>query len=318
MSLLAAASAAIEFIGLIMITTQTTPMRALLPQVPLTAATQSIPHHVALIAFPARAIDSGNWPHTALGISKDYEKILLNRERVVFDTLTEQNLPTASSLTAAAPLALPKLSGASSADLRAEFKPPFQGAQGVIELPFGALSACQGLANRIDGLLTLNTNGKLKIRTVDGTKYIVLNTQNLGDDKILVANVPNPYENAGNVTGPLVNHWQVYYAMTTMTTGGVEPRRPADAEVRGTCFEPPMTVGEPKGGNGARNQRVQSTALMPREVARVGAPPSSSAPATQKPARQATTTVGVMTHQAAREPVSDYVNTAECGSTQWP
>jgi len=304
MPLLTLTQVAIEFVGLVMVTTQSQPVRALIPRVPMAQVQTDdhTEHHSALIAFPKAAVLYCNWAgRKPLGASSNsttaYDQIDLNGDKVVFDTLgTPDGVPSPTTI------ALPRLQNPTSTDLTTPFKPPsFSGAAGVIEIPKGTLLACQGKNDRIDALLKLNTAGTIVIRTLDGTKQVILDATKFGDDRIYVANVPDNYANTGGLAAPITDHWHVYYMMTTNPNGSV---RPIASPPGLACVEPLLTQG---GGSNNRDPRMERVRAVPQAFV---------IPQQKTPVRVTSSTQTARIGTAPQ--VDPYVITAECGSTQWP
>jgi len=300
-------SVLIEFVGLVMLTTQTTPVQALLPRVPMSQRIQAdvkakllvakkeipnVPNHVAIIAFPTDAYDeqaSQDWTPTTLGKARNYSKVVLDGEHLVFETPLAKN-PTPVDREK---FAIPRLKDASELTEYFQASLNYVGAAGVVDIPSGVLTQCNGIGTRIDALLTLAAKDTVIIHTLDYKKKLVLKAAKLNEDRrIYVANVPADYANTPTVTGQTLNqfdhddHWHVFYWMTTNPNGTTPPYGPkADCD----CDRPIMTPPPHDSKVGTSNARMATISQQP-------SPPRS----------------------AQRQTVINGITTAECGSTQWP
>jgi len=317
----ALAQVAIEFIGLVMITTKSHPVQALIPKVPVTSTVQSqtptstpIQHHRALLAVPKAAYikEQSSWPDEHnLGVSGDYQEFELKDERLVIDGIVKSAIIVDQ-------LGLPQLTHPDGADLTTDFKPPFTGAEAVVDMPYGSLTACSARTNtinRIDALLNVDPNGTVVvIRSMNSTtRKIAVDPRRLLLP-IYIANVPDSYATTGNTVGQTGPHWMVYYQMIQNPTETAEPKTFTQVRMS-PCPFPPLMM--PPGGGGSHQHATQTSSMMmmPQAVQRVGTTAPTSARQPIAPAKP--TTAPAPPSSQAITPNPD-ITTAECGSTQWP
>jgi len=317
----ALAQVAIEFIGLVMITTKSHPVQALIPKVPVTSTVQSqtltstpIQHHRALLAVPKAAYikEQSSWPDEHnLGVSGDYQEFELKDERLIIDT------GIATSPITVGELGLPQLTHADGADLTTDFKPPFRGAEAVVDMPYGSLTACSAQTtsiNRIDGLLKVDSNGRdpVVIRSTNSTTHKIAVDPRRLSLPILIANVPDRYATTGNTIGQTGPHWMVYYQMIQNPTQTAEPTTTAQML---PCPVPPPLLIIPGGDGHQHATQTSSMMMMPQAVQRAGTTAPTAARRPIAPAKR--TTAPAPPSSQAITPNPD-ITTAECGSTQWP
>jgi hypothetical protein len=181
--------------------------------------------HMAFIAFPTGSVLAQvGWTPAPLpelnpeGLSY----IPLLNDHIRFDTSPGLNQAVTPTVKQNIPLPSVQRS-CSSTKLRPEFQAPnYSGAAGVIDIAEGALNGCVAevkdpagvvkAVNRFDMELTLNNQGAVVIRTIDGSKMLVL----AGGAKIYVANVPVSWPaTLMDIAGAnSVPHFQRYYEMT--------------------------------------------------------------------------------------------------------
>lgn len=314
--LAAAATATIQFVGIIMMVrdsaTNPTNIHAVMPRLPFSAIVQTttsrtppapnIERHIAFIAFREDAVVWDDWGRTKLtGKNAGYSRIDLNGEQVVFETPGTGNRFSTTAMT------LPRLALSNgSQTLKPDFDGSYAGAAGVIYIPQGKLSSCHAvvdgvLETRVDTQLALTTQHYIVIRTVNGSKMLVLDATKFADNTstlppIYVANVPPQY--AETYIAPMTGdaHWRAYYWMTTQPTG----REPLLTNAQSNSVPPcvsnwrPMTssgglTGIHVASNGSMQQMVGSLGPLAPNLGPVGDP----------------------------NPIVS-VNTAECSNTQWP
>jgi hypothetical protein len=231
-----------------------------------------------MIVFPTSIIDNdAQWKAgpipNAIASLNEYSQVTLSGDHVTF---------LADGINA--PAALPgnmahfsctAVTGTPDAALAAPYQWPYTGAQAVVDVPKGTLSACYPGAiapGRVDTQLTLNTTGRV---TIVAMKEGVARTLILKADpaaRIYVINVPARWA-AGNraAAAPgVVGHFVAYYMMVGRNKNSpcsgapkvaVTRKNPAPGSCGGAAFLPP--------GGGTGNSR-NTTALM--LVAGAGSP----------------------------------------------
>jgi hypothetical protein len=281
MSTLAVAAATVQFIGIILMSRENGGVHAIIPPVPPPSAVvtsgsgaRSVPidieKHTAFIAFPTTAVIFNGWgsPLSTFTASTNmaFSYVELHGEEIVFDTLSRKN-----SVVTGQNLDLPKMSfpTPTPAPLRPEYRAPYKGAVGVVDLPQGDLHACKASLmkgpsiTRTDTQLKLQTNGVIVIRTVNGSKAIVL----WANEQTYVANVPMVWATTlQHDNHHAFGHWKAYYLMTMRPDINIAPAEPTwtTPQCTGAAFIPPSPGGGTTDPVGVGNSNtVQLVALMP-------------------------------------------------------
>ncbi|HEX6100109.1 MAG TPA: hypothetical protein VF432_27600 [Thermoanaerobaculia bacterium] len=182
-----------------------------------------VEEHVAVLLYRGEDLLSrtGNWKTSSRPLKNKWQYVVLDGEHVQFLTNGQNAAPVVPGDLPRAidPKSRCLLAAAKPVGFRGEFQgPAYKGAVGVVDIPFGRLSACnakaQNQSDRVDTTLILNTEGVLVItakKTTEPTaKTLVLD----GDAVVYVANVPPHYLFTG-IAQPATGdpHWEAYKTM---------------------------------------------------------------------------------------------------------
>lgn len=304
--LAAAAKATIQFIGIIVMSHQGPTLQAIIPKIPppQTSAAVGIEPHTAFIAFPKSAVLYNGWGTAPTDLTNGYAYLLLDHDEIIFDTLGVKNEPIFTSKNKRLPVPTLTFSGTQPVSWNQPYQMPSNaGTAAVVDIPEGALGPCHAKVTNIDGVLTrtdtkveLNTNGVIGIRTVDGSKVLML----VANDHIYINNVPMNWALTHGIDPHFpLHHWQMYYLMTTQPNGTKAPQDPP-GRIPDCAESPSLPPPRPGGGRTSTTLSQLRMSAMPMASAAT-IPPSDSSNSSNS---DSGLIVGV--------------NTAECSNTQWP
>jgi hypothetical protein len=289
-----AAQATIEFIGIILFTTQvgkgpatsrpvtgsaTAPAAgvvAIMPPMP-----GGVEPHVAVMAFPSEALVGNvvNWPLTTLA-SQDLSYVrFAPGDQISFETnVTNNSVPGAPTHLRHLKPDWETANHQSGYDLDAGYKPPYASAVAVIRLTEGTVDGCKSKAHpgRMDTVATFQSGSVLTVRNADGSKHFQLRVS--GYDVFVIAHVPETYIQTGVASG---NHFMAYCRMAN---------------------------------------RPLETCPVPNPVEAVDCPVITNMPILQPTTDQLTSgdMHGMTMSQATSSGVTGFAGSADCSNTQWP
>ncbi|HEV7240102.1 MAG TPA: hypothetical protein VGQ36_12755 [Thermoanaerobaculia bacterium] len=216
-------TAIIQFIGIVLFSAQIPNdpgIHAIVPRIAhshhpnttVVSFVEGVEDHKAVILYRAedRLTGSPLWKPKKL---RNWEYVELNGERVQFIT-------DGGNDASAVPILLPR-TGAGSCDvyqvkpaLRPQFQFPYRGAAGVIDIPAGALDACETGSSRVDTRLAIKTRNVLVItakKPGEKAKTITLDAEAV----VYVANVPPSFltDSPDVIHASGEPHWDAYNDM---------------------------------------------------------------------------------------------------------
>jgi hypothetical protein len=231
------------------------------------SSARRVEDHMAILVYRANSyVSSTNWsrfqlpgtppPNFSLKTSNPpvaYEYVQLERDQVQFTSgISDQPLDLSA-------MTLPPLESLcpSMTSLNADFRPPYAGAAGVVEIPHGVVKACYA-GMRIDTEIKLDSTGDLVVSANNPRAHKELRLKPVGGRvELIVANIPLSCLNAAGCMQPALGsvnslaHTHVYYEMvdkSTQCNGTIQTwNLQADAARKpgGTC-----TIGVPKAAGG--------------------------------------------------------------------
>ena len=178
--------------------------------------------HVAVILYRDEdVIERGkNWKRTGV-LRNNWNFVELDGEQVQFLTNGRNEEPKIPRdiPRAVAPSSRCLLAARAPVGFKDEFQgPTYKGAEAVVDIPAGILSACAAdtrtEANRIDTTLLMKTEGVLVITGKKATEARAKTITLAGDAVVYVANVPPHFLFTGVAEPPAGEpHWEAYTAM---------------------------------------------------------------------------------------------------------
>lgn len=191
-------------------------------QQPAEEQPMGVEDHVAVILYRDEDVisQSKSWKRTGV-LKNNWNFVELDGEQVQFITNRRNDEPKIPRdiPRAVSPASRCLMAATAPVGFRNEFQAPtYRGAEAVVDIPAGILSACAAdsrtEANRIDTTLVMKTDGVLVITGKKTTEARAKTITLAGDAVVYVANVPPHFLFTGVAEqAPGEPHWEAYTAM---------------------------------------------------------------------------------------------------------